>query len=188
MDTPSVSSSTFNDDVEPTAPCSDTSSALSSMPAEIQQAADLAYAGIVSPTQAWAWFQAGEAVIVDVRTEAVIVDVRTEAVIVDVRTKEELHFVGQVPGSLHVAWANGTAMNRNPRFVKELEAKLQKQQKILLLCRSGKRSAEAAKVATQAGFTQVYNIAQGFEGDLNAQQQRGTLGGWRYANLPWQQN
>ncbi|MFM2320438.1 MAG: rhodanese-like domain-containing protein [Thiothrix sp.] len=170
MDTPSVSSSTFNDDVEPTAPCSDTSSALSSMPAEIQQAADLAYAGIVSPTQAWAWFQAGEAVIVDVRT------------------KEELHFVGQVPGSLHVAWANGTAMNRNPRFVKELEAKLQKQQKILLLCRSGKRSAEAAKVATQAGFTQVYNIAQGFEGDLNAQQQRGTLGGWRYANLPWQQN
>ena len=170
MDTPSVSSSTFNDDVEPTASCSDTSSALSSMPAEIQQAADLAYAGIVSPTQAWAWFQAGEAVIVDVRT------------------KEELHFVGQVPGSLHVAWANGTAMNRNPRFVKELEAKLQKQQKILLLCRSGKRSAEAAKVATQAGFTQVYNIAQGFEGDLNAQQQRGTLGGWRYANLPWQQN
>lgn len=171
MDTPSVSSSTFfNDDVEPTAPCSDTSSALSSMPAEIQQATDLAYAGIVSPTQAWAWFQAGEAVIVDVRT------------------KEELHFVGQVPGSLHVAWANGTAMNRNPRFVKELEAKLQKQQKILLLCRSGKRSAEAAKVATQAGFTQVYNIAQGFEGDLNAQQQRGTLGGWRYANLPWQQN
>lgn len=170
MDTPSVSSSTFNDDVEPTAPCSDTSSALSSMPAEIQQAADLAYAGIVSPTQAWAWFQAGEAVIVDVRT------------------KEELHFVGQVPGSLHVAWANGTAMNRNPRFVKELEAKLQKQQTILLLCRSGKRSAEAAKVATQAGFTQVYNIAQGFEGDLNAQQQRGTLGGWRYANLPWQQN
>lgn len=170
MDTPSVSSSTFNDDVEPTAPCSDTSSALSSMPAEIQQAADLAYAGIVSPTQAWAWFQAGEAVIVDVRT------------------KEELHFVGQVPGSVHVAWANGTAMNRNPRFVKELEAKLQKQQKILLLCRSSKRSAEAAKVATQAGFTQVYNIAQGFEGDLNAQQQRGTLGGWRYANLPWQQN
>jgi rhodanese-related sulfurtransferase len=149
MDTLSVSSSTFNDDVEPTAPCYDTSSALSSMPTEIQQAADLAYAGIVSPTQAWAWFQAGEAVMVDVRT------------------KEELHFVDQVPGSLHVAWANGTAMNRNPRFVKEMEAKLQKQQTILLLCRSGKRSAEAAKVATQAGFTQVYNIAQGFEGDLN---------------------
>lgn len=167
MDTPSASSSAFNDNAEPTAPSSATSS---SMIAEIQQPADLAYAGIVSPTQAWAWFQAGEAVIVDVRT------------------KEELHFVGQVPGSLHVAWATGTAMNRNPRFVKELEAKLQKQQKILLLCRSGKRSAEAAEAATKAGFTQVYNIAQGFEGDLNTQQQRGALGGWRYANLPWQQD
>lgn len=167
MDTPSASSSAFNNDAEPTAPSSVNSNSISS---EIQQAVDSAYAGIISPTQAWTWFQTGEAMIVDVRT------------------KEELHFVGQVPGSLHVAWATGTAMNRNPRFVKELEAKLQKQQKILLLCRSGKRSAEAAEAATKAGFTQVYNIAQGFEGDLNAQQQRGALGGWRYANLPWQQD
>ncbi|HPY42195.1 MAG TPA: rhodanese-like domain-containing protein [Thiolinea sp.] len=134
------------------------------------EAERLAYAGVVSPTHAWALFQAGAAVLVDVRT------------------KEELHFVGRVTGSIHVAWATGTAMNRNPRFVKELEAKFNKQQTLLFLCRSGKRSAEAAAAATKAGFTQAYNIAQGFEGDLNEQQQRGTLGGWRHANLPWQQD
>ena len=78
----------------------------------IQTTSDLGYAGIVSPTQAWELFQAGTAVIVDVRS------------------KEELHFVGRVPGTLHVAWATGTALNRNPRFVRELEAKLNKSQTI----------------------------------------------------------
>ncbi|WP_298609577.1 rhodanese-like domain-containing protein [uncultured Thiothrix sp.] len=136
----------------------------------IQTTSDLGYAGIVSPTQAWELFQAGTAVIVDVRS------------------KEELHFVGRVPGTLHVAWATGTALNRNPRFVRELEAKLNKSQTILLLCRSGKRSAEAAIAATKAGFKQVYNIAQGFEGDLDPANQRGHLGGWRVANLPWEQD
>lgn len=160
MDTLGSNSATFDSATDNTA----------SVNASSSSQAELGYAGIVSPTHAWALFQDGAAVLVDVRT------------------KEELHFVGQVPGSIHVAWATGTAMNRNPRFVKELEAKFNKQQTILFLCRSGKRSAEAAEAATKAGFTQAYNIAQGFEGDLNERQQRGTLGGWRYANLPWQQD
>lgn len=166
MDIASTTSSLLNDKVA----LRFNSTTASSLNTNSPQPSQLAYAGIVTPTQAWALFQAGKAVIVDIRT------------------KEELHFVGQVPGALHIAWATGTAKNRNPRFVKELEAKLHKQQTILLLCRSGKRSAEAAEVATKAGFSKVYNIAQGFEGDLNAQQQRGSLGGWRYANLPWQQD
>lgn len=129
----------------------------------------LPYAGGVTPPDAWALVQQGQAVLVDVRSN------------------EERVFVGQVPGSVHVAWATGTALTRNPRFVRELEAKVGKQAVVLLLCRSGKRSALAAEAATKAGFTQVFNVLEGFEGELDAQQQRGHGDGWRFHGLPWTQ-
>lgn len=134
------------------------------------QAAGTPYAGGVTPREAWTLFAGGAAALVDVRTT------------------EERKFVGHVPETLHVAWATGTALNRNPRFVKELEAKVQKDRPLLLLCRSGKRSALAAEAAAKAGFSQVYNILEGFEGELDEQQQRGALGGWRHATLPWVQD
>ena len=135
------------------------------------QAQNLPYAGIVSAQDAWQLVQAHKALLVDVRTN------------------EERIFVGHVPESLHVAWATGTSMNRNPRFTRELEAKVRdKTAVVLLLCRSGKRSALAAEAAAKAGFTNVFNIAQGFEGDLDDHQQRGHSGGWRWHSLPWQQD
>lgn len=133
-------------------------------------AAGLQYAGAVAPTDAWALAQ------------------ENAAVIVDVRSAEERKFVGHVPETLHVAWATGLSLNRNPRFVKELEAKVGKDQPVLFLCRSGKRSALAAEAATKAGFTAAFNISDGFEGEINAQQQRGALGGWRQQGLPWVQD
>jgi rhodanese-related sulfurtransferase len=112
-----------------------------------------------------------------------------EAVLVDVRTPEELKFVGRVPGSLNVAWATGTSLTRNPRFVRELEAKVpDKNQRLLLLCRSGKRSALALEAAVKAGFKHASNISEGFEGELDAQGQRGRVGGWRLHHLPWVQD
>jgi rhodanese-related sulfurtransferase len=111
-----------------------------------------------------------------------------QAVLVDVRTAEERKFVGQPPDSLHVAWATGTALTRNPRFVKELEAKVKKDTVLLFLCRSGKRSAQAAEAAAKAGFSQAFNVLEGFEGELDERQQRGALGGWRHAGLPWTQD
>ena len=132
--------------------------------------AGLPYAGGLSPRDAWALFSAGRAVLVDVRTN------------------EERKFVGHVPDSLHVAWATGTGMTRNPRFVKELEAKVGKQAVILLLCRSGKRSAAAAEAAARAGFSSVFNVLEGFEGELDADTRRGGLGGWRFHGLPWVQD
>jgi len=110
--------------------------------------------------------------------------------LLDVRSAEELRFVGQVPGSLHVPWATGTALTRNPRFVRELEAKLagDKNATVLLLCRSGKRSALAAEAASKAGFTHVFNVLEGFEGELDATQQRGKADGWRFRGLPWTQD
>ena len=48
--------------------------------------------------------------------------------------------------------------------------------------------AAAARAATEAGFTQVFNVLEGFEGDLDGQRQRGDTGGWRHWGLPWVQD
>jgi rhodanese-related sulfurtransferase len=130
----------------------------------------LDYAGAVSPQEAWTLFSSGAAVIVDVRTG------------------EELRFVGQVPDAVHVAWATGSSMTRNPRFLRELEAKVSKDAPVLFLCRSAKRSHFAAEVAAKAGFRHAFNILEGFEGDLDEHQQRGHSGGWRRQALPWIQD
>lgn len=128
------------------------------------------YAGRVSPEEAWDLASAGAAELVDVRT------------------LEELRFVGRVPGAGHAAWQIGTALTKNPRFLKELGNQVGKDQIVLLLCRSGKRSAAAAEAATKAGFVNVFNILEGFEGDLDNLQRRGDSGGWRLRGLPWVQD
>lgn len=133
-------------------------------------ATGLSYAGGVPPKLAFDLLSAGVAQLVDVRTA------------------EERKFVGHVPGSLHVAWASGTSLTRNPRFVRELEAKTGKTATLLLLCRSGKRSALAAEAAAQAGFTRVFNVLEGFEGEIDSQQHRGGNDGWRLHGLPWIQD
>ena len=58
---------------------------------------------------------------------------------------------------------------------------------VLLICRSGKRSLEAGMTLIKEGFCDVYNVAEGFEGELDEHHHRGTLGGWRSAGLPWEQ-
>lgn len=138
--------------------------------ARSRNAADSGYAGGVTPVEAWHLFS----------TE--------KALLIDVRTAEERKFVGHVPNTLHVAWATGTSMTRNPRFTRELETKLKKDDVILFLCRSGKRSAEAARAATKAGFTHAFNVLEGFEGDIDNNGHRGHLGGWRSHQLPWTQD
>lgn len=146
------------------------------LPAELQQAVvqgqelGLPYAGGVPPQLAWALFS------------------QQRAVLVDVRSAEERHFVGHVPGSVPVPWATGTALTRNPRFARELAAKVPKDAVVLLLCRSGKRSALAARVAAEAGFTRVFNVLEGFEGERDAQLHRGGSDGWRFHQLPWVQD
>ena len=125
--------------------------------------------GSVTPQQAWSLVKQGKAVLVDVRT------------------LEERKFVGIPPRSLHVAWATGAAMVLNPNFVRELEAKVGKNDLVLLICRSGKRSALAAQAAAESGFARVFNVLEGFEGDLDDDSRRGTFEGWRFRGLPWVQ-
>ena len=133
-------------------------------------AENLKYAGRVSPEEAWKLFVNGQAHLVDVRAA------------------EERKIVGHVPNTFHVAWQTGPALIKNPRFLRELENKLSKDAVILLLCRSGKRSAAAAETATAAGFKNVFNVREGFEGELDENQQRGAVGGWRQRGLPWVQD
>lgn len=126
------------------------------------------YAGDVPPPLAWQWVQSGQAVLVDVRSEA------------------ELAWVGYVPGAVALAWKQWPGMVQNDRFDEGLMAAIPAGKKVVLLCRSGVRSIAAAKRATELGF-EAYNILEGFEGDVNAQGQRGHQGGWRFHGLPWQQ-
>jgi rhodanese-related sulfurtransferase len=130
----------------------------------------LGYAGDVAPGLAWQLVQSGQATLVDVRTA------------------EELHYVGRVPGALHVEWARGREQVRNERFLEQLAEAVPPDRQVLFLCRSGVRSVSAAKAATGAGYRSAWNILQGFEGPLDTQKQRGRIGGWRAAGLPWQQS
>jgi rhodanese-related sulfurtransferase len=125
------------------------------------------YAGDVNASLAYAWWTAGDAVLVDVRTDA------------------EREWVGFVPGAVVVAWKQWPGMAMNPDFDSAITAAAAGK-KLVLLCRSGVRSIAAAKRATELGL-QAFNILEGFEGDPDGNAQRGNKGGWRRAGLPWRQ-
>lgn len=126
------------------------------------------YAGDVPAELAWQWLQSGEAVLVDVRTDA------------------EREWVGKVPGAIAVAWKQWPSMAANQNFDEQLRAAVPEGKKVVLLCRSGVRSVAAAQRATGLGI-EAYNILEGFEGDVDANGQRGRLSGWRKRGLPWNQ-
>lgn len=126
------------------------------------------YAGDVSCQTAFAWWQSGDAVLVDVRSEA------------------ELAWVGFVPGAIAVPWKHWPGMAMNPHFDAQLQAGVPVGKKVLMLCRSGVRSIAAAQRATVLGF-EAYNVLEGFEGDPDASGQRNRCGGWRFHGLPWKQ-
>ena len=126
------------------------------------------YAGDVSPQLACQWWQAGEAVLVDVRSDA------------------EREWVGFVPDAVPLAWKQWPGMVMNASFDEGLKAAVPTGRKVVLFCRSGGRSIPAARRATELGL-EAYNILEGFEGDPDQQAQRGGKGGWRYHGLPWRQ-
>ena len=126
------------------------------------------YAGDVPAELAWQWLQSGEAVLVDVRTDA------------------EREWVGKVPGAIAVAWKQWPGMAENQNFDEQFRAAVPEGKKVVLLCRSGVRSVAAAQRATGLGI-EAYNILEGFEGDVDANGQRGRLSGWRKRGLPWNQ-
>lgn len=111
------------------------------------------------------------------------------AILVDVRTKMEHLFVGHPPGAMHIAWKEAPDWQLNSNFVAEVSHNIpDRSAPILLLCRSGQRSLDAAKALEAEGYQRLINIVDGFEGPLDANKHRGNLGGWRFCGLPWQQS
>ena len=136
-----------------------------------------AYAGDVSPAEAYQKLQQD-----------------SNAVLVDVRTQPEWQFsgfpdlaeIGKKP--LTISLKLYPEFSDNPNFLGDImRAVPSKDTPIYCLCKTGGRSAAAATILTGLGYTQAYNIAGGFEGDMNPQRRRGQISGWKAAQLPWEQ-
>lgn len=114
---------------------------------------------------------------------------QASAVLIDVRTSIEHNFVGHPLKAIHVAWKEFPGMQLNTQFVQQVSGHVpDKSVPVLLLCRTGVRSVEAAKALENAGFQHLINILQGFEGALDQNKHRGNIDGWRFHGLPWEQS
>jgi len=107
------------------------------------------------------------------------------AKLVDVRTTAELELVGKIPGATHIEWAFYPGMVANPDFAAHLEMQVDKEALVIFMCRTGGRSHNAAATAAKLGFTEAYNMLEGFEGEANEKKQRTLINGWKKAGLPW---
>jgi rhodanese-related sulfurtransferase len=141
---------------------------------------ELAYAGDLTPTEAWALLSGDR-----------------KARLVDVRTKAEWSYVG-VPelgaaaAPLFLEWQIWPDMAVNADFVPALDAALaaaglDRDDPVVFLCRSGVRSAAAARALTAAGWRRAYNLSGGFEGPPDDDCHRGGVAGWKASGLPWTQ-
>lgn len=126
----------------------------------------------LNPRQAWTLLQTNPA-----------------AVLLDVRDKLEFAFVGHAVGAINVPWKDAPDWRPRPNFIDEVRQRIANcDTPILLMCRSGQRSLDSAKVLAAAGYQDLTNIEEGFEGPLDEHKHRGYLGGWRFHGLPWEQS
>ena len=117
-----------------------------------------------------------------------------QALFVDVRSKAEYKYVGFPENSILIPWIDDPDWEPNPvafsdSVMQELDGRENLlNTEIILICRSGYRSNEALKCLENKGFTQVSHVASGFEGDLDENDHRGNLNGWRHDGMPWSQS
>lgn len=118
----------------------------------------------------------------------------SRALLIDVRSSMEFLFVGHPVGAIHVPWIDEPDWVINKNFVTDIRKLIlggvvedDNNVPIILICRSGKRSKEAGLLLLGEGIGNVYNIDEGFEGELDENHHRSTSGGWRFHNLPWEQ-
>ncbi|HTH44759.1 MAG TPA: rhodanese-like domain-containing protein [Oxalicibacterium sp.] len=132
----------------------------------------LPYAGALTPQEAYALLQGDPSVK-----------------LVDVRTNAERDWVGRVdiPATQHLAvqWNVYPGGVPNQDFLPQLSQGAEKENVLLFLCRSGVRSRHSAKLATENGYANCFDVLEGFEGDKDDSGHRKTVGGWCHAGLPW---
>jgi rhodanese-related sulfurtransferase len=114
--------------------------------------------------------------------------------ILDVRTPGEYIFVGHanmaanIPLKLHSDKIDKKTMKPvmplNSNFVAEVKKKFKETDTILVMCRSGSRSAVAVNELAKAGFKNLFNITDGFEGDKSKDGKR-VVNGWKNSGAPW---
>lgn len=141
----------------------------------------MSYAGDIDAVAAWALLKSDP-----------------KAQLVDVRSAAEWTFVG-VPDisalgrkPILIEWQVFPGMGRNPLFEQAVVERLKavgvtETTPIAFLCRSGARSAAAANALSGLGYSKCFNVAGGFEGDLNSDRHRGTANGWKASGLSWVQ-
>ena len=127
----------------------------------------LPYSGALTPSEAYEVWQ-----------------LAPSAKVVDVRTRAELNWVGRIPGAIEIEWMSYPDNQTNTDFLAQLKRQVDPESLVMFICRSGVRSHQAASLASEAGYN-AYNVLEGFEGDKDAHGQRGKVGGWRHAGLPW---
>ena len=117
-----------------------------------------------------------------------------KAQLVDVRTDAEWNFVGLPDLSslgkqvVPIQWQVYPSMAPNDAFVEQLQqVGFTPEHHVYFICRSGQRSHAAAQAAQDAGFRHAFNVAEGFEGAVDAHGHRGKANGWKAAGLPWRQ-
>lgn len=140
--------------------------------------ADKAKVQSLTPNQAWDMLQS-----------------HPSAILVDVRSHMEFLFIGHPVGAVNIPWIDEPDWKINPRFAAEVRQLILgglshgqgDDVPVLLICRSGKRSLEAGEQLCVDGFRRVFNVLDGFEGELDDKHHRSSLAGWRHAGLPWEQ-
>ena len=120
--------------------------------------------------------------------------------VLDVRTTEEYLYVGHAPMAWNVPLASQTydwdaekqyfGFQPNPEFIAQVKELAGVSDTILVMCRSGGRSAMAVNALAAAGFTNVYQIIDGMEGDAvkdpdSVYQGQRLKNGWKNSGLPW---
>lgn len=126
----------------------------------------------LTPTQTWAFIQE-----------------TPDAIFVDIRMEIESMYVGRPPKAINIPWYEYPDFETRPAaFAAAVQNEvINKDQAVILICRSGSRTLDAGEALMHAGFTNLINVVNGFEGDLDANDHRSTVNGWRHAGLPWEQ-
>lgn len=132
----------------------------------------------ITPTDAWEMMQSNPSVV-----------------LIDVRSDMEFLMIGHPKGAVNVPWIDAPDWTINEAFVANVRkallgrvtARAHKSSPLLLICRSGNRSLDAADALDQEGVSDIRIIQGGFEGPLNDSHHRNAVAGWRFEGLPWEQ-
>ena len=114
-----------------------------------------------------------------------------DAMLIDCRTEREWEIIG-VPdlSEIHKSLVKIELMRQdqsvNPAFIEQITELAQQDTPLYLICRSGARSAAACQMLLEAGFIDVTNVAEGFEGNSQNKNNPEIIEGWQSHNLPWQ--